>query len=175
MKSIPARLRPAALALGAGVLLGACTVMPTEPGVLAMPGSRKSVEHYQADVMECRQYADSVIAAHGSGTDYPSMSSYQLQRGYDRAYLQCMYSRGNRVPVRAAAPGPARPSYLPPGPSAAAYPPPPNTPPPAGLPGSPAQRSPAPGGTVYPLPIDLPPSSYPPPNTPPPSGLPPRN
>ena len=69
-------------------------------------------------------------------------SSYQLQRQYDGAYIQCMYARGNRVPMRvygaygggyaverypaASAPTPA---YPPPNPSLENIPPP-NTPPP---------------------------------------------
>ncbi len=33
------------------------------------------------------------------GTGYASDSYYAAQRLYDNAYLQCMYARGNRIPV----------------------------------------------------------------------------
>jgi hypothetical protein len=226
----PRGVRFAAAALGAGVLLGACTVMPTGPSVMALPGSRKNVDEYQADIAACQQYANAVIAAHGgtaaaadgsaastaaagalvgaatgaiigsatgqasqgaaigagtglvfgaaAGSTYTSMSSWELQRGYDSAYLQCMYARGNKVPTapgRGA--GPSRPVYLDRNPAPASYPPP-NTPPPPGLTGSgypPPNTPPPPGltGSGYPPPANVPPSSYPPPNTPPPAGLPP--
>lgn len=201
-------------ALCASLLLGACTVMPTGPTVLALPGSSKTVEQYQVDAATCQQYAGTIIASSGGGTaavadnnaasaaaagtllgaatgaaigsasgqagqgaaigagmgllfggaagsSYASMSSYQLQRGYDSVYLECMYARGNRVPVpRRYAGGPSRPVYsnaTPP-----AYPPA-NAPPPS-----------APTGSGYSPPPNVPPSSYPPPDAPPPANLPPR-
>ena len=152
--------------LAMGLLLGACTVIPAGPSVMAIPGSRKGVDQYQADNATCQQYAGAVVAAAGGGTaaaadsnaastaatgavlgaatgaiigsatgqagqgaavgagagllvgaaagsSYTAMSSYQLQRGYDSAYLQCMYERGHRVPVRQAySGGPSRPVYL---------------------------------------------------------------
>lgn len=203
----------AGMLLAASFLLGACTVMPTGPSVMALPGSHKSVDEYQDDIAACQQHADAVIAASGGGTaavadnnaastaaagalfgaaagaiigsatgqagqgaaigagtgllfggmagsSYSSMSSYQLQRGYDSAYLRCMYARGNRVPMpRGYAVRPSRPVYLYPNTPPAGYPPP-NTPPPP------------PGTTGYPAPANVPPSSYPPPNTPPPANLP---
>jgi hypothetical protein len=205
--------RPAVGLVVAGCFLAGCTVMPTGPSVMALPGSGKDVDQYQADVAACQQYANAVIAANSgnaaaadnsaasaaatsalvgaaagaligsvsgqagqgaaigagtgllfggaAGSSYTAMSSYQLQRGYDGAYLQCMYSRGNKVPAPrgyASGPngpsGPSRPSYLNPSPGQNPIPPQ------------------APGG--YPPPT-APASSYPPPDTPPPSGLPPRN
>jgi hypothetical protein len=41
-------------ALGA---LGACTVMPTGPSVMALPGTGKSFDQFRADDYDCRQYA----------------------------------------------------------------------------------------------------------------------
>ena len=82
-------------------------------------------------------------------------SSYQLQRQYDVAYMQCMYSRGNQVPGQVAYRGapPARPpntSWIPPS-TSGNYPPPAGSyPPPNAAPGS------------------YPPPNYPPPNYPPP-------
>jgi hypothetical protein len=209
-------------------MLGACTVMPTGPSVMALPGSRKSVDQYQADVAACQQVADAVLAANSAGaaaaadsnaastaaagalfgaatgaiigaatgqasqgaaigagtgllfggiagSSYTSMSSYQLQRGYDRVYLQCMYARGNRVPMpQGYARGPSRPIYSNAPPAGAGYPPP-GTPPPPGLSGAGAPRAaPAEPGTGYGPPPNVPPSSYPPPNAPAPADLAPR-
>ena len=75
-------------------------------------------------------------SAHGANA--LGYTSYELQRQYDAAYVQCMYARGNRVPVRAYggvverySPPPGRPpgGYPPPNPSPSNIPPP-NTPPP---------------------------------------------
>ena len=222
------RNRPVLPLLAATLLLGACTVIPTAPSVMALPGSRKTVEQYQADIAECQGYAYSVVSSAAGGTaanadnqaastaaagavlgaatgaiigaatgqagqgaaigagagllfggaagsSYTAMSSYQLQRGYDSAYLQCMHARGNRVPVPAGyAARPSRPVYL--NPNAAAAYPPPNTPPPPGLEGAGAPPGSKPATTGgFPVPANVAPSSYPPPNTPPPSELPPRS
>jgi hypothetical protein len=72
-----------------------------------------------------------------AGSNVAGYSSYALQRNYDAAYLQCMYTRGNQVPGRVVArPAPRyAPSY--------GYPPP-----------------------AYP-PASYPPPNYPPPNLPP--------
>ena len=51
-----------------------------------------------------------------AGADYAGFSSYQLQRQYDVTYVQCMYTRGNRVPARFVYRGPPRryaPAYAP--------------------------------------------------------------
>src|SRR5487761_1894411 len=80
-----------------------------------------------------------------AGGNVAGYSSYQLQRQYDMAYLQCMYAHGNRAPGRVVYRGPAT-NY-----------PPPNYPPPNLSPdGNPA--------TSYPPPTAAP-GSYPPPNT----------
>jgi hypothetical protein len=67
-----------------------------------------------------------------AGTGAGQASGYSLQRRYDFGYQQCMYAKGNRVPVagRFADPhaspyGAPPPSYIAPPP-----PPPPGTPPP---------------------------------------------
>jgi len=69
-------------------------------------------------------------------------SSYTLQRQFDIAYMQCMYTRGNQVPgqmVRRSVPSQSAPSmsYAPPPPGRYRAPPnavapPPDTPPPPG-------------------------------------------
>jgi hypothetical protein len=56
-----------ALPLAACVVLGACTVMPAGPSVMALPGTNMSVDQYQADVVACQQYADAVIAGSAGG------------------------------------------------------------------------------------------------------------
>jgi hypothetical protein len=95
-------------------------------------------------------------AAGGNAAGY---SSYQLQRQYDAAYMQCMYARGNQIPGRVAYRGSAPSNYPPPNYPPPNYPPP-NYPAPNQSPGD----NPPPG---YPPP-GYPPPSYPPPGTPPP-------
>ncbi len=51
------RLSALVLALG----LGACTVMPTGPSVMVLPGSGQSFERFRADEGECRYYAQMQI------------------------------------------------------------------------------------------------------------------
>jgi hypothetical protein len=172
----------ARLGLVAGaLLLGACTVMPTGPSVLVMPGRNASLDKFRFDENECRQYAYIQVggktsqdaanqAAVGSavvgtaigavagaaiggsqgaavgagvglvggsavGTNSAYVSGYATQRQYDNAYIQCMYTKGHRVPV------PANMAYprvvnnpasagIPPPPPGEPPPPPPGTPPP---------------------------------------------
>jgi len=140
MKTI--RLIPAALAL---LGLSACVSIPNSPGVMALPGSKKTFDQFQADDYACRDYAYRAIggqtaqqaatnsavtsaavgtaigaaagaafggsqgaavgagtgllfgSAVGSSTSYASGSAAQMR--YDDAYTQCMYAKGNRVPV----------------------------------------------------------------------------
>jgi hypothetical protein len=93
-----------------------------------------------------------LLAGSAAGSD-TSRGAYQsTQRRYDSAYYQCMYAKGNKVPMygRYVQQAQTRPAA-----TAPSYPPPPNAPPP-------------PGATVANPPADLPPSAYPPPNAPPP-------
>jgi hypothetical protein len=71
--------------------LTGCTVMPTGPSVTVLPGSTKSFEQFRYDDVNCRQYA------HMQGNS--QSAGYGSQRGYDSAYVQCMYARGHQVPV----------------------------------------------------------------------------
>jgi hypothetical protein len=61
-----------------------------------------------------------------AGANVAGYSSYEMQRIYDHAYVQCMYAKGNQVP--------AGPRYgpRPYGPPPGYYGPPPGMPPPAG-------------------------------------------
>ena len=75
------------------LLVGACATAPTEPGVLALPGTGKTLEQFNADDAECRRVVGPRVAADTSG------SWVEQQRRYDYAYIQCMYVKGHRVPL----------------------------------------------------------------------------
>lgn len=141
------------LPLTAALLLGACVTVPTGPSVMALPGTNKSFDQFQADSFACQQFAQQTVdgsaqqanntaaanavagtavgalagaaigaatgsagtgAAIGAGTGLLFGSAagsnayyygyYDVQRRYDGAYLQCMYAKGNQIPVRGAAP-----------------------------------------------------------------------
>jgi hypothetical protein len=76
-----------------------------------------------------------------AGSNVAGYSSYELQRNYDMAYVQCMYSRGNQVPGRMVQRG-VMPHYPTPSNPPQGYPSPGSYPPP----GYPAPRMPATGG-----------------------------
>jgi hypothetical protein len=66
-----------------------------------------------------------------AGAGAADASGRTMQQRYDIGYTQCMYAKGHKVPVAGrftSAPGPAAPSYAPPGsiapPAPANYPPP---------------------------------------------------
>jgi hypothetical protein len=67
--------------------------------------------------------AGSAIGA-GSGQD----SGYDSQRRYDHAYIQCMYAKGDRVPVSGQLTQGSARSYNPPPPPSSSYTPPPPPP-----------------------------------------------
>ena len=69
-----------------------------------------------------------LLIGSSAGGNSAAYSSRALQRNYDVAYMQCMYSRGNQVPGRMAYRAPAQ-NYPPPNYPAPNYPPP-GTPPP---------------------------------------------
>ncbi|HEY5292561.1 MAG TPA: glycine zipper family protein [Burkholderiales bacterium] len=74
-----------------------------------------------------------LLAGSAAGAGAGQASGYSAQRRYDNAYIQCMYAKGDRVPVSGRMmPGPA-PAVNRPPPPANAYtppPPPPGYPPP---------------------------------------------
>jgi hypothetical protein len=163
---------PLWLALAA---LGGCAMLPAGPGIMALPGSKKSFDEFRVDDGQCRQYAyeqvggvtpsqaatsagvggavvgTAVGAAAGAaiggssgaavgagvglvtgtavGTSYAYGSWYTVQQRYDYAYLQCMYAKGNKVPVSRA--------YVQSRPQAGT--PPPNDPPPPDQPPPPVR------------------------------------
>lgn len=76
------------------VVLSACA-SASGPSVMALPGTGKTFEEFQADDVSCR-----AAAARQTGT--PAGDAY------DRTYLQCMYAKGHKIPVPgSAAPAPA--------------------------------------------------------------------
>ncbi|HEV7390795.1 MAG TPA: glycine zipper family protein [Burkholderiales bacterium] len=84
----------------AALLLGACATAPVGPGVAALPGTGKTLEQFRTDDSECQRYATAQSAqVPGAAV---SKSSYELQRRYDFSYIQCMYSKGHKVPVSGA-------------------------------------------------------------------------
>ncbi len=72
-----------------------------------------------------------LIIGSAAGTGYATGSYYEAQQRYDYAYLQCMYAKGNRIPVyggyisqQSSAPA----KRVSPSPPPANYPPPPAPP-----------------------------------------------
>lgn len=133
--------------LGGALLLGACTVMPSGPSVMVLPGTGQSIERFRADDADCRQFAHfqtggrsaeqaaqqsvvtsaavgtavgavagaalggrdgaavgagaGLLVGSAAGSDAARSSGIGTQRQYDNAYIQCMYTKGHRVPVAA--------------------------------------------------------------------------
>jgi len=95
------------------VSLSACTVLPTGPYVLVLPAVGKPLDLFQVEEGQCRAYAQQQL-----GGTPGQASTMELQVQYDRAYVQCMYAKGNVVPGMGAS-------------GASAPPPPSETPPPS--------------------------------------------
>lgn len=95
-----------------------CATAPAGPSVMVLPGSGRPFDQFQADVSVCRDWAAAQVK--GAFMDAPS---WEVQRRYDNAYIQCMYAKGHQVPGRDL---PART----PVPSAGSAPPPPPQAPP---------------------------------------------
>ena len=78
-----------------------------------------------------------LLAGSAIGASTGQMSGYDAQRRYDNAYIQCMYAKGQRVPVSGQMLQ-DRPVYTPPAPASSYAPPPPPPgqppPPPPGAP-----------------------------------------
>ena len=73
-------------AIVAGLLVAGCATVPSAPTVMALPGSAKSAEEFKADDGACRDAA---------ATDAKATKKWR----YDMTYLQCMYAKGNQIPV----------------------------------------------------------------------------
>ena len=72
--------------------------------------------------------ATGLLMGSAIGANQANLSSYETQRRYDHAYIQCMYAKGHRVPVYGNY-GTQQPAYHSPSRAPAAYPPPPPPPP----------------------------------------------
>jgi hypothetical protein len=131
------------------VFLSGCATMPIGPTVSVMPSPGKPFEVFMADDVVCREWAQyqiggtspsqtanenlaagavvgtmvgaGLLGGTSIGANEGAASGYQLQRRYDIAYQQCMYSKGNQIPGVVRRPAPA---YAPPPPSNYSPPPP---------------------------------------------------
>ncbi len=115
-------------------LLGGCATMPAAPSAMALPGSGKSLEQFYADDTACRQWAAQRTRETAQGAPFGYYyGPEEPQYWYDRAYLQCMYAQGNRIPgvVTGSPPPPPPPPTTPPSSSS---PPPPGAKPPTPAP-----------------------------------------
>jgi hypothetical protein len=85
------------LAMGLGtVLLSACSSAPTYgPSMMVLPGTNKTFDQFRLDEQDCRAHAQAQNAK--SSTEQDSAGSPQQR--YDRAFLQCMYAKGHKVPL----------------------------------------------------------------------------
>jgi hypothetical protein len=111
----------------AALVVSACSSTPPvlAPGVLVLPGSGRSFDQFRGDEQECRSYSQAQTSTSGEQDTAGSM-----QQRYDRAFVQCMYSKGHKVPVSGRYSG-----HIEASPSAArTAPPPPPGQPPAGTP-----------------------------------------
>jgi len=78
--------------LGAGLCAG-CATAPAGPSVMVLPGAGRPFDEFQADVSVCGDWAAQQVK--GAFVDAPS---FEVQRRYDNAYIQCMYAKGHQVP-----------------------------------------------------------------------------
>jgi hypothetical protein len=78
-------LKSGVASIGVVLLVTGCASAPTGPNVTVLPGDEKTIEEFHGDDTTCRQWA--------------SQQSGAVQRGYDLAYAQCMYTKGNQVPI----------------------------------------------------------------------------
>ena len=91
------------------LLLSACLTMPSGPQVLAFPGGGKTLEQFKSDDALCQKdvseringktHDQSAPLENAEETAPGDLSTSGLQRRYDAAYVQCMYSKGHRVPL----------------------------------------------------------------------------
>ena len=88
------RPRGRSLLLGGLLLLTACAALPTGPNVLVLPRAGTPLEDFQRDDRECQGYASHQLP---TGTQAGARAA-TLQWRYDMAYVQCMYTKGHRVP-----------------------------------------------------------------------------
>jgi hypothetical protein len=66
-RRMPMRMAPLALIALAG-WLGACTTIPSGPGVLVLPGTGKTFEQFRFDDGDCRQFAQAQVGGASAGS-----------------------------------------------------------------------------------------------------------
>jgi hypothetical protein len=91
-------VRRSALAVTIAALATACSTVPTAPTLTALPGSTRSLEQFRADDARCQLDARASLGV-PPGSTSTGLSYDEAQRRYDRAYVQCMYAAGHKVPV----------------------------------------------------------------------------
>ena len=95
-------LKSGIASIGVALLVTGCASAPTVPNVTVLPGDEKTIEEFHGDDTTCREWAaqqSGVTATQGSASNSPAWSSAPAQRSYDLAYAQCMYTKGNQVPI----------------------------------------------------------------------------
>jgi hypothetical protein len=118
------------LFLAALALLAGCQTMPEGPTVTSLQGDTRTSDEFRTDDGVCRQYAhaqaEGGTSASGSivagstvgsligGIDSAQYAGYGLQQPYNRAYVRCMYLKGNKVYLLARERWPAPRSPWPP-------------------------------------------------------------
>lgn len=76
-------------------LLDACSTIPSGPSILVLPGTGKAYSQFQNDDLMCRKLVSLQTARSLNESDFDEDG----QPIYDIYYIQCMYSKGHRVPV----------------------------------------------------------------------------
>ena len=112
------------LLLAALTVLGGCASIPVAPNVMALPGSEKTLDQFNADDVFCRQWAAKSAQETAQGASAGQYYGSDVrQQWYDMAYLQCMYAKGNRIPgVLSGSPPPPPPPPTAPAPPSASPP-----------------------------------------------------
>lgn len=93
MINLSKKISPAIL-LSLSLIIG-CSTIPDGPSVLVLPGTGKDIDHFRVDDGYCQQNALFQLSKNGKQPD----SYQQGQQNYDVFYIQCMYSKGHKVPV----------------------------------------------------------------------------
>lgn len=86
------------ISLGTMILLSGCAEMPAGPSVMVLPGSRSTFDQFRQDDYACRQFASGQMGG-AVGMSEGSDAAMVNQEDYDKTYIQCMYAKGQRVPV----------------------------------------------------------------------------
>ena len=88
-------MRRAAFTLSALLTAACSSTAAYGPGVLVLPGSGKTFDQFRFDEQDCRSHAQARV----NSSEPEQGSAGSMQQRYDRAFLQCMYAKGHKVPV----------------------------------------------------------------------------